>query len=337
VLQELLIGALATGAGVAYARYAARTRRPFAATNLVWSRGLGLLCDKHGGVDFVKRHRGGGHVPRFDPAAYAGIRDGDLVWVRFVALPQFVREVLPGVRARFALVTGDDDWSIPSDYPGARAILEDPRVARWFTQNYDGTDTSGRVAGIPIGLDFHTISNRRKWGHWPISPAEQERALLALRRRMPPTGDRELAAHADFHFNKRKDRVFGETRDQIEARLRANPCVVFQERKVPRAALWEEKTRYAFVVSPHGSGLDCHRTWESLALGNIVIVRRSSLDPLYEGLPVVIVDDWSEITAGNLRRWRDLHAGSFGSAAVEERLTNRFWIERMRAQLAASR
>ncbi len=37
-------------------------------------------------------------------------------------------------------------------------------------------------------------------------------------------------------------------------------------------------------------------------LGNIVIVKRSSLDPLYEGLPVVIVDDWREISRENLQR-----------------------------------
>jgi hypothetical protein len=48
-------------------------------------------------------------------------------------------------------------------------------------------------------------------------------------------------------------------------------------------------------VSPHGNGLDCHRTWEALALGCIVIVKTSGLDPLHIGLPVLIVKEWSEI------------------------------------------
>jgi hypothetical protein len=88
------------------------------------------------------------------------------------------------------------------------------------------------------------------------------------------------------------------------------------------------------VVSPHGNGLDCHRTWESLVLGNIVIVKRSSLDPLYEGLPVVIVDDWREIGVDNLRLWRAEHSGAFSKPEVQERLTNRYWIARMRRILA---
>ena len=45
-------------------------------------------------------------------------------------------------------------------------------------------------------------------------------------------------------------------------------------------------------MSPQGNGLDCHRTWEALILKTIPIVRTSSLDPLYEGLPVVVVHEW---------------------------------------------
>ena len=156
---------------------------------------------------------------------------------------------------------------------------------------------------LPIGLDFHTISNGRKWGHWPATPAAQEAELEALRRAAPPNAERQLRVHADFHFSKHKQQVWGDDRAAVQRALSGNPDVQFQTRKLPRLELWREKTRYAFVVSPHGNGLDCHRTWESLVLGNIVIVKRSSLDPLYEGLPVVIVDDWREITRDNLRRW----------------------------------
>ena len=88
------------------------------------------------------------------------------------------------------------------------------------------------------------------------------------------------------------------------------------------------------MVSPHGNGLDCHRTWESLVLGNIVIVKRSSLDPLYEGLPVVIVDDWQQITRDNLKVWHAAHSSAFDEPAVQEKLTNAYWVLRMRRLLA---
>jgi hypothetical protein len=54
-------------------------------------------------------------------------------------------------------------------------------------------------------------------------------------------------------------------------------------------------------VSPHGNGLDCHRTWEALALGCIPIVKSSGIDPLFDELPVWIVNQWSDVTADAMR------------------------------------
>ncbi len=336
-MRALMFGTAVVGSAALGAyRYIAKTRGPFEPTHYVWSRGLALLCDHHGGLDFVKKQKGGRRARRFDPAAYANIREGDLVWVRHIALPQFVSEVLPGIRHRFALVTGDEDWSIPSSFTAARQLLESDNLVCWFTQNNDGTDTTGKVSGIPIGLDFHTISNRRKWGHWPATPSEQEAELVQLLGRMPKTADREPLVHADFHFNKHKHNSRSETRHDVQTALGKNPLIVFQQQKVRRIELWREKTRYRFVVSPHGNGLDCHRTWESLVLGNIVIVKSSSLDPLYEKLPVVIVQDWREIDQANLARWTEQHANTFERPDVQERLTNRFWIAHMRQRLAAA-
>jgi hypothetical protein len=331
-----LVGAGAVAGGALALRHQYRTlvNGPFEATHYVWSRGLGLLCDHNGGVGFVKGQRGGRAALRFDPAAFSGVKDGDLVWMRLIALPQFMNEALPRIKARFALVTGDEDWAIPSGFARSAELLADERVACWFTQNFDGTVASDKLQPIPIGLDFHTISNTRKWGHWPATPAAQEAELQALRRSALPNAERLLRVHADFHFNKHKHQVWGDDRQAVQTALQGNPDVQFQTQKVRRLDLWREKTRYAFVVSPHGNGLDCHRTWESLVLGNIVIVKRSSLDPLYDGLPVVIVEDWHEITNENLRRWHIEHRGAFAKPEVEERLTNRYWVARMRRIVA---
>jgi len=338
-VNPLLLAAAAVSGGLGAfgalgLSYRARVNGPFQPTRYVWSRGLGLLCDHNGGVGFVKGQRGSRAPLRFDPALFDRVKDGDLVWMRLIALPQFLREALPRIRARFGLVTGDEDWAIPSGFPGSAQLLADPRVLCWFTQNHDGTAPHRKLMGLPIGLDFHTISNGRKWGHWPATPAAQEAELEALRDLAPANAERALRVHADFHFNKHKAQVWGDDRAAVQRALEGNPDVQFQTRKVARLELWREKTRYAFVVSPHGNGLDCHRTWESLVLGNIVIVKRSSLDPLYEGLPVVIVDDWTEISSDNLRRWHVEHGPAFRDPQVQERLTNRYWIARMRRIVA---
>lgn len=308
-------------------------RGPFEPTHYVWSRGLALLCDHNGGLSFVREQRGARPSLPLDPGAFTGVRDGDLVWTRLTALPQFVEQILPAIRARFALITGDEDWSIPTDFKRAAEICGSENVVCWFTQNFDGTHLSDKLYPMPIGIDFHTISNGRRWGHAQATPREQELELEALRAAMLPNEQRTLRVHADFHFNKQLHQVMGETRELIESTLRSNPSIDFQREKLPRLDLWREKSRYAFVVSPHGNGLDCHRTWESLTLGNIVIVKRSPLDPLYAGLPVVIIDQWGDITSQNLQRWHQQHCRTFSEPECNRRLTNQYWIERVRSIL----
>ena len=54
--------------------------------------------------------------------------------------------------------------------------------------------------------------------------------------------------------------------------------------------------RFRFVVSPRGGGYDCYRTWETLLVGAYPIVKPSHLDVLYKDLPVLIVEEWTDIT-----------------------------------------
>jgi len=64
-----------------------------------------------------------------------------------------------------------------------------------------------------------------------------------------------------------------------------------------------------FVLSPRGNGLDCFRTWEALSVGTIPIVKRSGpFDAIYEGLPVLLVNRWEDVSLEllerTLRDWR---------------------------------
>ena len=52
---------------------------------------------------------------------------------------------------------------------------------------------------------------------------------------------------------------------------------VVQKTSMQRRFVWETTAQFAFVASPPGNGFDCHRTWEALILGCIVIVQNSSV------------------------------------------------------------
>ena len=86
-------------------------------------------------------------------------------------------------------------------------------------------------------------------------------------------------------------------KDRIEAYSQIPHSLMFYEpMKTQRINCWKNMIKYKYVISPHGNGLDCHRTWESLALGCIPIIKTSPLDRMFEGLPVLIVKNWSDIT-----------------------------------------
>lgn len=61
--------------------------------------------------------------------------------------------------------------------------------------------------------------------------------------------------------------------------------------------------RSHFVLSPPGIGYDCYRTYEAIAMGAIPIVKRQPpITDVCEALPVLLVDDWSEVTPERLQR-----------------------------------
>ena len=100
-----------------------------------------------------------------DPSTYRDVRDGEVVWVRLSWLRSFARQVLPHLKARFVLVTGDSDSCVPSELMAeAEAILGSPNVLHWFTQNYDGSADTQKMSPVPFGIDFHMLSERPIWG-----------------------------------------------------------------------------------------------------------------------------------------------------------------------------
>jgi hypothetical protein len=114
-----------------------------------------------------------------------------------------------------------------------------------------------------------------------------------------PLSQREVKIYSNFHFNKQKDRKYTYDRDDAIEKI-PKDLIYYEPSPVSRKETHINQTKYAFVGSPHGNGLDCHRTWEALCLGCIVIIKSSPLDDLYDGLPVLIMREWSCITEGVL-------------------------------------
>jgi len=278
-----------------------------------------------------------------DPNWYANLHEGAIIHVCTQALPTFVKEVLPTIRVKFKLLTNNSDATLPDDFrQEVNEVLANPFLIQWFSQNWIGVNE--KVTQIPIGLDYHSMRPKNPppqkllrfvrttpemhilgWGENKYA-RDQERDLLNIMVGKLPFWNREIKAYGNFQFVMWTRYGKGDRKRALE--VVPKHLVYYQPFKTTRNDCWNNMTKYAFVISPHGNGLDCHRTWEALCLGCIPIVKTSGLDPLFEGLPVWIVRDWSEITETNMRSKVD----EFRNRTFQyEKLTLGYWQTKIAA------
>ncbi|HSW85926.1 MAG TPA: hypothetical protein VLG49_00340 [Rhabdochlamydiaceae bacterium] len=343
VLKKSLICFLLIFSNLLIAREGRRDREgkvdAWEMTEYVWNLGMAASCDI--GPEKNPRAFFAHFAPdnALDENKYKAIKRGDIIWIQCRFIDAFNKHVLPYVEHPFVLVINDGDESFPSDCGNdfnIEEFLRNDKIIHVFAQNNDYCGNSSKVSHIPIGMDFHTIAYKGVSGGWGErgSPKQQEEVLKNLLKKFPPTYDRKLRAFVDFQLSDtmraghKRYLQFGEDRTTIFQRLLPTGLIDYSG-FMKRSTLWETKGHYAFSICPFGNGLDTHRVWEDLVLGCIAIVKSSTLDPMFEGLPVVIVQDWSEITQSNLEKWVKEYGDAFTNPLYREKLTNQYWLEKI--------
>jgi hypothetical protein len=227
----------------------------------------------------------------------------------------------------FVLFTYSDSTVPDDNMEKSTEILNSPNLLHWYAQNLVKHDNP-KLTIIPIGIDYHTIAEHKSGYEWMSSketPVEQEKLLLELNQTAKRFNQREKKLYCNFYnsINRYPNRYGAKDRadalEQIPEGLLIN-----QKENIPRNETWKKMSETAFVLSPHGNGLDCHRTWEALALGCIPIVKKSPINPLYNNLPVLIVDNWSDINQELL----DKTVNDFTNKTFNlDTITYKYWID----------
>jgi hypothetical protein len=300
-------------------------------THFMWNFGCISRCNK--GVpsnpyEYFSKEQS------FDRNLYKNICLGNIVWVESRHAQEFCKQVLPNLNQSIILLVSAGDESFPKDCKGLdiNVLLNNKFIVHIFAQNNVYSGESKKISSFPIGMDYHTVAYKSSNGGWGEkgNPNEQELSLNEILKRLRPTSQRLKPAFVDFHHSDTAHAGFeryleyGEDRKFIFERLLPTG-LIHHSKWMRRSEMWKKKGKYAFSISPHGNGLDCHRTWEDLILGCIVIVKSSPLDVLYEGLPVVIVNDWSEVTKENMASWINKYSNAFTDYKYRQRLTSDYW------------
>lgn len=252
--------------------------------------------------------------------------DYTVIYVCNADMRSFVRSgAFARIKTKFVLVSGDADETCPIDILSKdefENMLENENLVHWYSQNCVVADHP-KLTQMPIGLDYHSIARGgHEWGDFQ-TPVAQERELKAIEGASRPFWERELKCYSNFHFllNTKFSADRFDAMKEIPLEL-----IHYEPTKTKRANCFNKQTEFAFVLSPHGNGYDCHRTWESLVLGNIVIIKTSPLDPLYADLPIWIVREWSEVRPDRMREIvAEFKARAERNEFKYEKLTLDYW------------
>lgn len=197
------------------------------------------------------------------------VKRGDTIFLDTMRAEEFAKEILPHIQDKVILISANYGWGSDHPLPGRYAyLLEEEKIAAWFVQNID-REPSEKLIPIPIGLASK---------NWPHGNTELFTQVTLQKR--------SIFCYLNYAVRPERE-------DCTRHFLRMG--FPFRRGK-PFPAYLKDLAESVFVVSPPGNGLDCHRTWEALLMGCYPVVKSSPLNPLYEGLPVVIVESWSEVT-----------------------------------------
>ena len=225
---------------------------------------------------------------------FNNIKENGTLYIKLDKIPEFSK-IINSINASFILVSGASDYTTPIDlFPSKEVFFEfinNKKILHWYCQNC--ISPHPKITLLPIGLDYHTLSfdNYYKWGN-KAYPTTQENELISVKILSLPFWDRQIKAYSNFHFQMNTKFSY-DRRDAIN--MINKEIVYYEPTEIKRIETWKNQINYAFVISPHGNGRDCHRLWEALVLGCIPIVRTSPLDQMYKDLPVLILNTWGDL------------------------------------------
>jgi hypothetical protein len=222
--------------------------------------------------------------------------DNMSIYVITNTLSYFVSNIIPHINKKFILVSGASTKTSPVEALNQKQffyLINNKFLIHWCSQN-NTIQNFNKIIQIPLGLDYHTISNNpnHNWRdkNEGFLPYEQELILINISKLTKPFYDRKIKIFVNYdtnndQFKQRKESLMKISKNIMDINLN----------KMKRTKTWQITTEYAFVLSPYGNGMDCHRTWEALILGSIPIICSKEFKKMFEDLPVLNVNDWKDV------------------------------------------
>jgi len=233
------------------------------------------------------------------------VEAGDVVFMKTDFMHDFFTSTFPRITNGFVLATHNSDAPAPAQYA---SFLHDAKLLAWYALNPDTVHP--KLVPVPISLA------NAQWPHGRL-PVVQD----AFDAQKKEWNARQHGLYINMDIASNKD-----DRSMALASLAGLESAHVRRERLNFSQYLHDIANSKFVLSPPGNGADCHRTWEAIMLNAVPIVASSApLAPLYKGLPVLTVDDWSEVTEAKLQQF----APPTDRHCVPDVLRADYWFGRM--------
>ena len=253
-------------------------------------------------------------------------KDETIVFLKPDYVCLFAEFFLDKLKHKISLVSTSSDYIIPLDVPNTkswRKISESDKIIKWYTTNC-GLNFS-KLVPIPIGLPY----NLKK------DPCMQEKEFEDVKKTLRPLRETNYKAVTNFqhqmeYLDDKFKKIKLTTRKQVYEILKEKQYITFLP-KQDCVDFWKSCDETMFVISPFGNGPDCHRTWEALCLGRVPIIQKFPMNSMFENLPVVIVNDWNEVTEDFLKKQYNMILENYKKGIYSfEKLKLSYWQSKIR-------
>lgn len=192
----------------------------------------------------------------------------------------YVKQLFDKIRklkdCKFIIITHNCDENIND-----ASILPD-NVIKWYAQNVNINHP--RIESIPIGLE------NDKW-----FKSLHKKEKMEAKLRMPKKYKNLVYLNSNISNNtKERQSLY----DLFEGKSWVTSVKGVNGKGFDEYI--DNIYNHKFVFCPDGNGIDTHRLWEALYLESIPIVKSGINVGFYDELPILEIEDWSDITEEKL-------------------------------------
>lgn len=205
-----------------------------------------------------------------------------------------LNEFLDLVYKPFIIITAMEDNEFPRHFniDFINKVISNKYFKHWFPINKT-IENNKCFTGIPYGLDYWTLTRKNYFGELIQTIEEQNNCFEKLNSNLIHFSKRILKIYDNSHLHQ-TDKRYNNWRSQLQNIIDPN-IIDFQPNILPRTQALKNMSKYAFIISPYGNGLDCIRTFEALCMGCIVILQNKYFEEIYKDLPVIYINEWYEV------------------------------------------